>query len=52
MARKIFSGAKVGRVEIKANRQETKRMLRAEKTCGGRGRTGTGFERPLARYER
>lgn len=48
----MFSGAKVGRVDIKARRQETKRTLRAEKTCDGRGRTGTGLERALARYVR
>ncbi len=48
----MFSGAKVGRVEIRAKRQETKRMLRAVKTYDGRGRTDTGLERALALYAR
>lgn len=48
----MFSGAKLGKVEIRAKRQETKRMLRAVKTYGGSGRTGMGSERALARYAR
>lgn len=46
---KMFSGAKVGSVEMRAKTQETKRILRAVKTYVGGGRTGTGVKDALAR---
>ena len=45
---KMFSEAKMLSVDIRAKRQETKRMLRGVYTFAGRGRTEMGFDRVLA----